>query len=39
MRAISGIVGSSRCGDGKLDFLADAFEDGRLVWVVDAKDG
>ena len=23
----------------KLDFLADAFEDGRLVWVVDMKDG
>jgi len=36
---ILGIFGSSRSSCGKLDFLADAFEDGRLVWVVYVKDG
>jgi hypothetical protein len=36
---ILGIVGSSRSSCGRLDFLADAVEDGRLVWVVDVKDG
>ena len=36
---ILGIFGSSRSSCGKLDFVADAFEDGRLVWVVVVKEG
>jgi hypothetical protein len=35
---ILAIFGSSRRG-GRLDFVADAVEDGRLVWVVEVKDG
>ena len=31
--------GSSRFDGEKPDFLADAVEDGQLVWVVDVKDG
>lgn len=37
--AILACNGSSRFGSGKLDFLADAVEDGQLVWVVDERVG
>jgi len=34
-----GVLGSSRCSCGSLDFVVDAVEDGRDVWSVVVKRG
>jgi hypothetical protein len=36
---VLGCYGSDRCSCGSLDFVADAVEDGRAVWVVEVKHG